>query len=114
MEVYESIRDQAVLLLDGVDADKLSLLDSISLAVEAELRARLRPGAQPAQDVIITAGTLLCVGMMEHLQRQGLTDFTAGTLRMDFAVQDSALAQMAYRLIAPWCSGGVVLKGVRV
>lgn len=114
MELSQQIYDATVLMLDGIDSGKLPMLKSISVAVVAELRARLRPGSEPEEDVLVTAGTLLCLAMLEHMQRQGLTEFTAGTFHMDFSGDDTALTRTAFRLLAPWCSGGMALRGVRV
>ena len=108
------VRNLAGVFLGTLDDDRLNLLSLVCVAVEQEIRARLRPDVDTTEcnDVIVLASVLLAVAAMRQFEEGALADFTAGTLKVSFDNDRSAPVQMAMRLIAPWCADPFAFRGV--
>lgn len=115
MAYGETIRNYAMAVLGSLDVSQTELLMAVCQAAEAELMARARPDvtAQQCQETLVMAATLLTVSTMERLNSLGVSDFTAGTLRLSFSEDDSWMAKAAYRMMEPWGGGGFAFRGVR-
>lgn len=115
MSYANEIRAFCLDLLGALDDNHMACLSTICLAVEQELRARMRPDIDinEISDSFITACGLLSVSMMKQLDDPGLADFTAATVKLTFSEDRSQLAQAAYRMLEPWCADSFAFRGVR-
>ncbi len=114
MNDYHQVAEFAAPLLGTLTSQESALLALIVNAVQEEIAARLRPGVDPAEcgDSLTLAAVLLSVSAMRQLNGSDISDFTAGTLKISLREDRSAYAQMANRLLAPWCSDAIAFLGV--
>ena len=114
MKPSPQIMGLAAPLLGTLTEQDNALLAAIVNAVTEEIGARLRPDVDPADcdDSVTLAAVLLAVSTMRKLKDSDISDFTAGTLKVSLRDDRSAYADMAYRLLAPWCADAFAFRGV--
>ena len=114
MNNHIQIMNLAMPLIGTLTTQQGALFSAIIDAVQEEISARIRPDAESLQsnDSLILAAVLLSVSMMKNLMDSDISDFTAGTLKVRIRDDRSAYAQMADRLLAPWCKDGFAFRGV--
>lgn len=101
-------------LLGEMTQQQSALFSIVVDAVREEINSHLRPDTDLTQceDILVLASVMLSVSTMRQITDPELSDFTAATLKVSFRDDHSALAQTAYRLIAPWCKDSFVFRGV--
>ena len=114
MSQYPEVTEFAALLLGELTTQEGVLLSLVADAVQAELRAQLRPDVDPADcaEALRLAAVLLSVSAMQQMRDTDISDFTAGTLKVSLRDDRSSYAQMADRLLAPWRADGFAFRGV--
>lgn len=114
MDDQLQIKTLAASLLGKLTEQQSTLLSVIITAVQEQIMAQLRPGVDPADctEAMRLAAVLLSVSAMRQLQDSDIADFTAGTLRISLRGDRSAYADMASRLLAPWCADAFAFRGV--
>lgn len=115
MSYRESIRYCCEDLLGPIPTEQLGTLTAICAGVEQELLARLRKDAEVETfaDTFILAAAMLSVSLLRETENQGLSEFTAATMKLSFSESRSHLATLAYRLLEPWSADGFAFRGVR-
>ncbi|MBO2527030.1 MAG: hypothetical protein CW335_02480 [Clostridiales bacterium] len=108
------ISNLATPLLGEMTPQQSALLSLVVDAVREEIVSHLRPDADltECEDITDLAAVLLTVSTMRQINNAELADFTAATLKVSFRDDHSALAKMAYRLLAPWFADGFAFRGV--
>lgn len=108
------ILDLAAPLLGTLNAGQTAMLHLVIEAVQEEIGAQLRPDVDPEEcdDSVTLAAVLLTVSAMQTLKDTGISDFTAGTLKVSLREDHSSYVQMADRLLAPWRANTTVFRGV--
>ncbi len=115
MELRDDILNAALSILE--EAGSMELLRTLCTAAEKEVLYRIRGAAAPevCRDSLIAAGALLAVCAYRSACRDELAAFDTGSLSLTFQKQSDTLAQLAERILAPWCGGNrFQFRGVRV
>lgn len=114
MSLQTDIQTAASLITGTLPADQESLLYTLCDAAAQELRLRLRPGVTPEDcgKCFTSAAALKAVSLFRAAQEGEITEFEAAGVAV--RITDSRAVQtLVEELLAPWCDGGVVFRGVR-
>ncbi len=114
MSLQTEIRAAASLITGALPADQESLLYTLCDAAAQELQLRLRPGVTPEDcgKCFSAAAALTAVSLFRTAQEGEISSFEAAGVAVKIS-DCGAVRRLAEELLAPWCDGGVVFRGVR-
>lgn len=113
MTLAESIRSNAVRLMDGAEYDEA--LTMICPPIAAYLTKQLRPDTdtEECRSCVALAGGILAASAIKSFASRGITSFDAGTLSLTLEDRSSEYHRLAMALIAPWRADGTAFRSVR-
>ena len=101
MSVQDEILQLASVLCGGQETE----LALICPAVVQMLQARLRKGVSidNCHDSFVCAAALTVLSIVKSTDRDSISGFDAGTLKLSFSERTDQIAVLARQLLAPWC-----------
>lgn len=116
MTTLENIQSAAAQIVGGtLSVSQQGLLSLLCGAAARELELRLRPGVTPEDcgDSFVAAAALSATALFRAAQDGEISGFDAGGVSVTLRSDAGPIAQMAQKLLAPWCDGGTAFLGVR-
>ncbi|MDR0889258.1 MAG: hypothetical protein LBM28_01250 [Oscillospiraceae bacterium] len=115
--MIDDIFSTALAMSGTLVAQQQDVLNMLCLAAQAEFSSRLRPGiaAEDCRENFVAAAAILAVSAFHCVHKDEMASFNAGSISLTLREADSsALAVLAKRMLAPWCSDeGFSFRGVR-